>query len=53
MGEKNVMLCGTSISKGIIYDSIANKYRKCEATFAGILDKILNTKSTNYYMKEN
>ncbi|MCK5811257.1 MAG: SGNH/GDSL hydrolase family protein [Clostridiales bacterium] len=47
MSKKNVMLCGTSISKGIIYDSIANKYRKCEATFVGILDKIFNTKILN------
>ncbi len=47
MSENRVMLCGDSISKGIIYDSIANKYRKCEATFAGMLDKIFNTKILN------
>lgn len=47
MNEKKIMLCGDSISKGIFYDSIANKYRKCEATFAGMLDKIFNTKILN------
>ena len=47
MNEKKIMLCGDSISKGIIYDSIANKYRKCEATFAGMLDKIFKTKILN------
>ena len=47
MIESKVMLCGDSISKGIIYDSIANKYKKCEKAFAGILDKIFNTKILN------
>lgn len=47
MQKNKIMLCGDSISKGIIYDSIANKYRKCEKTFAGMLDKIFNTKILN------
>lgn len=47
MLKNKVMLCGDSISKGIIYDSIANKYKKCEKAFAGMLDKIFNTNILN------
>lgn len=47
MSDKKVMLCGDSISKGIIYDSLANKYRRCEAAFAGMLDQIFNTSILN------
>jgi len=47
MADKKVMLCGDSISKGIIYDSIANKYKKCEAAFEGILNKIFNAQILN------
>lgn len=39
---KKVMLCGDSIAKGIMYDSIANKYKKCEKAFAGVFDRIFN-----------
>lgn len=47
MERNKIMLCGDSISKGIIYDSIANKYKKCEKAFSGMLDKIFNTKILN------
>lgn len=47
MSGKGVMLCGDSISKGIIFDSIAGKYKKCEKAFAGMLNKIFNTSILN------
>lgn len=43
----NILLCGDSISKGIIYDSISNKYKKCEAAFTGVLEKIFSTNILN------
>lgn len=45
--DNKIILCGDSISKGIIYDSIAKKYKKCEAAFAGVFDKIFNTNILN------
>lgn len=47
MLKNSVLLCGDSISKGIVFDSIANKYKKCEKAFAGMLNKIFNTKILN------
>ena len=47
MPVKKVMLCGDSISKGIIFDSIARKYKMCEKAFAGMLNKIFHTKILN------
>ena len=47
MSGKKVMLCGDSISKGIIFDSIAGKYKKCEKAFSGMLNRIFNTNILN------
>lgn len=45
--KKMIMICGDSISKGIIYDSIMGKYRKYENAFAKILENKLKVKILN------
>lgn len=43
MREIKIMLCGDSISRGVIYDSLEKKYKICEKAFSTLLGGIINT----------
>ncbi len=42
-----IMLCGDSISRGVVYDAIEKKYRICEKAFSNLLGGIKNAKVFN------
>ncbi|MBN2558459.1 MAG: SGNH/GDSL hydrolase family protein [Clostridia bacterium] len=47
MKEEKVLLCGDSISKGIIYDNSAKKYKRVDKALSDILEKIFRSKVLN------
>lgn len=47
MNKLKIMLCGDSISRGVVYDEIEKKYRICEKAFSKLLETIANASIFN------
>ncbi|MFO7611284.1 MAG: SGNH/GDSL hydrolase family protein [Clostridia bacterium] len=47
MKEAKILLCGDSISKGIIYDNSVKKYRRVDKALSDILEKIFRSRVLN------